>query len=296
MSVLVACGLTREAKIIARDGVVVVVGGGIADRLENALEDILSEYASEGWRFSAILSCGVAGALDPRLRAGDVVVGSVFSATLLSRAGGSPEPHVLPTPSLDSGLRGRTGPVQFKPHPGAGRGPDAQEEVISRSVPSAGPSLLGPGLRRGGDLEDWLAQTLPKAHLGTVVGAGSIVASVAEKAALYAATGAIAVDMESHVAARVAARHGLPFATVRTISDSADHALPPAALVGMKPDGGVALGAILGSLARNPAQLPALLRTGRDAGAAFRALREAIGTLDAAGIGAVAFENNTLDA
>ena len=136
----------------------------------------------------------------------------------------------------------------------------------------------------GGALVEWLLQTLADAHRGTVVGADSIIGSVPEKTALYANTGAIAVDMESHIAARVAARHDLPFAIVRTISDSADRALPPAALVGMKPDGGVALGAILASLARNPAQLPALIRTGRDAGAAFKALARAMETLDAGGL------------
>lgn len=114
-----------------------------------------------------------------------------------------------------------------------------------------------------------------------IVGADTIIASAAEKAALYAQTGAIAVDMESHIAARVAARHNLPFAILRTISDSADQALPPAALVGMRPDGGVALGAILASLARNPAQLPALIRTGRDASAAFGSLARAIDLLKA---------------
>ncbi|PNA16073.1 phosphorylase, partial [Pseudomonas sp. MPR-R1B] len=40
-----------------------------------------------------------------------------------------------------------------------------------------------------------------------------------------------------------------------------------------------ALGAILASLARNPAQLPALIRTGRDAGAAFQALRDALASV-----------------
>ncbi len=35
-----------------------------------------------------------------------------------------------------------------------------------------------------------------------------------------------AVDMESHVAARVAARHGLPFAALRVISDPASRSLP----------------------------------------------------------------------
>ncbi|BCA58790.1 phosphorylase family protein [Sphingomonas sp. HMP6] len=237
MTLLVACGLQREAAIIARPGWVVVAGGGDAARLERELE-----AAVERGGVRAVLSCGVAGALDPALRAGDVVVGEL-------------------SPTL---------------HPGEGRGPAETCEVFEHSAPLPPPSQLGPGSRRGGALVEWLADHLPDAHRGTVVGADAIIASAAEKAALYASTRAIAVDMESHIAARVAERHSLPFAILRTISDTADHALPPAALVGMKPDGGVALGAVLTSLARNPAQLPALIRTGRDAGTAFAALRRAV--------------------
>jgi len=228
VTILVACGLTREAAIIARPGVVVVAGGGDALRLERELE------AAAGG-VSAVLSCGVAGALDPALRAGDVVVGT------------------LHTPFVSSEVE--------KP----------------AMVPGFSTSL-----ETNGGLVAYLASALPNAHRGTIVGADQIIASVAEKAAFHAATGAIAVDMESHIAARVAARHNLPFAILRTISDSADRALPPAALVGMKPDGGVALGAILASLARNPAQLPALIRTGRDADAAFTALRRALSSVDLA--------------
>ncbi len=240
MTVLVACGLKREAAIIARAGVRVVAGGGDAAQLERALE------AAVGGAM-AVLSCGVAGALDPALKAGDIVFGDVHSTAL----------------------------------PGEGRGPVAAPEVFQRSARVEPTSLLGPGLRRGRAFVEWLAQNLPEAHRGMIVGADTIIASAAEKAALYAQTGAIAVDMESHIAARVAARHNLPFAILRTISDSADQALPPAALVGMRPDGGVALGAILASLARNPAQLPALIRTGRDASAAFGSLARAIDLLKA---------------
>ncbi|WP_426258479.1 phosphorylase [Sphingomonas sp. DC1600-2] len=254
MTILVACGLTREAAIIARPGLVVVAGGGDAARLERELEAAVGGV-------SAVLSCGVAGALDPALRAGDVVLGD----------------------------------LHISHHPGEGRGPVAASERIERCPSPQPPSRLGPGLRRGGGLVEWLAAALPNAHLGTVVGADRIIASATEKAALHAHTGAIAVDMESHIAARVAARHNLPFAILRTISDSADHALPPAALVGMKPDGGVALGAILASLARNPAQLPALIRTGREAGAAFSALRRALGALEALGIGGLDLREFTLD-
>jgi len=72
--------------------------------------------------------------------------------------------------------------------------------------------------------------------------------------------------------ARVARRHRLPFAVVRVISDAAHRTLPPAARVGMKPDGRMDLPAVLSSLLVNPGQLPALIRTGLEAERAFRAL------------------------
>jgi hypothetical protein len=112
-----------------------------------------------------------------------------------------------------------------------------------------------------------------------------MIATVTEKQALHTETGALAVDMESHIAARVAARHDLPFAIIRVISDSANEALPPAALVGMKPDGSMALGAVLASLARNPSQLPALIRTGLHAGRGFSELRRVGDVLGSLGVG-----------
>ncbi len=126
---------------------------------------------------------------------------------------------------------------------------------------------------------------LPPSRLGLIIGQDHITATAAEKAALYAATGALAVDMESHIAARVAERHGLPFAAIRTISDAANETLPPAALVGMNPDGSMALGRVLASLARHPMQLPALIRTGTSAEAAFRALRRVGDALAGLGVG-----------
>jgi len=207
VTLLVACGLTREAKIFAGTDVVAIAGGGDPMRLEAALE---AAIAAGG--VTALLSGGIAGALDPALKPGDVVIGT------------------LAAPS---------------------------------SVPAEG---------GGSALVEALARDLPHAHRGTIAGSDTIAATLAQKAALRATSGALAVDMESHVAARVAARHALPFAILRTISDAADHVLPPAALVGMRPDGGMALGAVLASLARHPAQLSALVRTGRDAGLAFKAL------------------------
>jgi len=123
--------------------------------------------------------------------------------------------------------------------------------------------------------QDWsetLLDRLPGARAGDVAGSDVMVADAAGKRALYDSTGALVVDMESHVAARVAARHGLPFAVARTISDSADHSLPIAAQRGMRPDGGMDIAAVLLALLGDPAQLPALIRTALAAETAFRAL------------------------
>jgi adenosylhomocysteine nucleosidase len=117
-----------------------------------------------------------------------------------------------------------------------------------------------------------LAARLPEATRGVLLGVNAMVADATQKASLHSTTGAVAVDMESHIVARVARRHRLPFAAARVISDAAHHNLPPAVLVGMKSDGGMDLPAVLRSLLANPGQLPALIRTGLEAERGFRAL------------------------
>ena len=102
----------------------------------------------------------------------------------------------------------------------------------------------------------------------------------ADKQALAAATGALAVDMESHIAARLAAAHGLPFAALRVICDPAARAIPPAAIAGMREDGGTDLGAILRALLRGPGQLPAMIRLAGDARTAFGVLARCRRSLD----------------
>jgi adenosylhomocysteine nucleosidase len=117
-----------------------------------------------------------------------------------------------------------------------------------------------------------LAARLSFAHQGPFAGSGTIIQDAAAKSALHEASGALAVDMESQVAARFAASRGLKLAGLRIISDDARHVLPPAALVAMKPDGGIAIGRVLGSLLRHPSQVPALIRTARASNKAFAEL------------------------
>ncbi len=125
-----------------------------------------------------------------------------------------------------------------------------------------------------------LAARTGATHQGGVAGSQVVLDSAAAKAALFHASGgALVVDMESQVAARFAARRGLPLAVMRVISDSAAHALPPAALVAMQPDGGISTARVLWSLVKNPLQLPALIRTGRGSSRAFKALLRCRGRL-----------------
>jgi adenosylhomocysteine nucleosidase len=124
-----------------------------------------------------------------------------------------------------------------------------------------------------------LAAKFPRALIGAVLGRGAIADTAEIKALLHESTRAAAVDMESHLAARAAHEAGLPFAALRVISDSADQALPPAALTAMNPDGSIALGRVLWSVAKSPSQIPALIRTGRGSDKAFGVLLGCVQTL-----------------
>lgn len=104
-------------------------------------------------------------------------------------------------------------------------------------------------------------------------GGRDILAAASEKAALFARSGAVAVDLESAAVARVAASHGLGFAVVRAVCDPAGRDLPPAALAALDQGGAIGMFRVAGSVLRRPSQIPALLRLAGDAAAAQAALR-----------------------
>ena len=203
--VLAVCGLAFEASLVAGIGVRTLAGGGRSDRL---LAGIEREVANG---VAAIVSVGLAGALDGALEPGTLVVADAVVAT---------------------GERHLTDP-------------------------------------------DWsrlLRARLPDAVHGSIAGVDRIVGDRLGKRTLYEQTGALAVDMESHVAARLATVHGLPFVALRAIADPLGRTLPPAALIAMRDDGRVDLAAVLKSLARRPQQLASLLGIALDTRRALRAL------------------------
>jgi hopanoid-associated phosphorylase len=105
-----------------------------------------------------------------------------------------------------------------------------------------------------------------------VLGAREAAASLARKAEFHRATGAVAIDLESHLVAQAAARAGRPFLMLRAIADSATQALPDAAVHGLAPNGKPALGRVLRSVARDPRQIPALIKLAVDTRRALDAL------------------------
>jgi hopanoid-associated phosphorylase len=213
MTVLAVTGLAREARIARRARLTPVISGGDGARLEERLNWAIAKGAK------GIVSFGIAGALAPLLKVGDVIVAT----------------HVV------------HGDERYPTDP-------QWTAILRKKLPRATPAVLA--------------------------GHDQIVSHIDGKRRLLALSGAAAVDMESHIAARLAHRHGIPFVAIRTISDAATRGLPPAALVPLKPSGRIRLGGVLASVASDPGQIPDLMKTGREAGRAMRALlrsRNALG-------------------
>lgn len=118
--------------------------------------------------------------------------------------------------------------------------------------------------------------------LGNVLLEEGIIASVAAPATaadakrdLYENGAAVAVDMESAAAARVAVEAGIPFMALRVVLDTADTALPAAALAGMTPDGETLTGPVLRALLGRPQDLPGLVGLGIADAKARKSLKRA---------------------
>jgi hopanoid-associated phosphorylase len=127
-----------------------------------------------------------------------------------------------------------------------------------------------------------LLAALPAAVCGDFAGTDALLIHPAQKRALHARSGAVVADMESHIAARVASERRIPFAVCRVVIDPLDEPLPAAAQTGLRQDGSADVFAVLASLVRHPAQLPALVRIAYHAAIARDALRESRRQLGAA--------------
>ncbi|MBS0981202.1 phosphorylase family protein [Acetobacter thailandicus] len=124
------------------------------------------------------------------------------------------------------------------------------------------------------DLRHILGATRPDCYGGTLLHSDDVVLEATEKARLFAETHCASLDMESGFMARQAREAGIPFAVLRVVCDPATRSLPAAAGCVLSPKGGLKIGALLASLARNPSQIAGLIALGGDAARARKAMQQ----------------------
>ena len=185
-----------------------------------------------------VLTCGFAGGLNPDLKPGDVVF-ELAKAPL--------------TPSLS---------------------PPGGERVSARTGE--------------GSNEDMRSESEPT-HVGCyekLVAAGAkpakffctdrVATTIAEKRKLRDETGADAVEMESAAIHAVCAERGIPCATVRVISDTANEDLPLDFNVLAKPDQSLDYGKLFLAIARSPGKIGSLMKLQRQTRFAAERLAEVL--------------------
>ena len=234
-----------------------LVGGGQADRLAADLDAAIANGARR------LLSFGIAGGLSPHLRAGDLI---------LAKGVREGQRRLSCDPAWRAMMSGRL--LQSR----------SSRSRLQRPLECAlkdDAAQLESGQFRFDSNTGWLpiVDAGDQPQVADIASVDAPLADAESKGALFMATGAIAVDMESAVVARAAQRHGLPFAVLRVIADPAHRPLPSAALVAMRTDGEVDTGAVLSALVRDPAQLSSLVRLAFDSRSAFSALVRARGLL-----------------
>ena len=102
-----------------------------------------------------------------------------------------------------------------------------------------------------------------KIERGMLVTVDRVATTAAEKRELAKRTGAIAVDMETAGAVRVAEARGIPWLAVRAITDGVNDALPLDFNALANPDGSVNRGRVIRATLAQPHKIPALIRLGQ---------------------------------
>ena len=190
---------------------------------------------------SLLVSLGFAGALDPALRPGDLIVADAFLYADAADA-------VIPVRSTlsrrfaaSSPLIGRGGSDAYPPpDPLSLQGERALATGEERSVDGAAPRLHD---KSSGRVIPAKAGTYPPpdplslqgerdgervlAPPGALLTVDAPLLTPAAKRRARAASGAAVVDMEGRPIAEAAAEHGVPIVAVRAVIDESDFALPP---------------------------------------------------------------------
>jgi len=126
-----------------------------------------------------------------------------------------------------------------------------------------------------------LSRKLPEAHCGGVWGSEVLVPTARDKDMLYRKSRCLIVDMESQIAAQVAAETGLPLGVLRAVCDSSDMDVPPIVMAAIAEDGRINHLRAIVHILRHPSQIPNLFHVGRGTSRALKVLKGAAGVLSA---------------
>jgi adenosylhomocysteine nucleosidase len=167
-----------------------------------------------------VVSAGVCGALDPRLRPGDLVI------------------------------------------------PDRVIDAVGVAHP------LAPTHHRAA-----VARAGATVSTGLLVTTREVVATPETKAALFARSGAVAVDMESAIIAERAAQSGYPALVIRAVSDDAGQSLPPELTRLVTREGRLRLAGALALSVTRPGMLPGAFELRQRTRLALRAVARTLAAL-----------------
>lgn len=117
---------------------------------------------------------------------------------------------------------------------------------------------------------------LPAARCAIVAGSDRPITTEIERLALREASGASAVDMESHAVAEVASDADVPFLALRVVADTFTDVVPVWVNGCISDDGGIKPLALTTRLIAQPGDLAALMRLARSSHAALAQLRRAV--------------------
>ncbi len=272
----VITGLKSEAKLLQGLKLACVSTGGQPREARRKIDRLIAEGAT------GLVSFGIAGALSPDLRNGDLVIADLV-ANDIGEVWQTHRPWVDALLSSIEPLRdGRR--QDDVPHHAASRRSEGHARTAPSwssegdppegvSAPPRAPSVTsavrpGPAQVGGGSVK-----------VGAILGLDRMLSSPQEKAGARARSGALAIDMESHHVARAAAERGLPFVAVRAISDQADEALPAIMASFVDGDGQTKMSAVLAALILRRVKLGELLQAGRASKRAHQALLRCRGAL-----------------
>ena len=279
----VVTGLKSEAKLLNGLNVACVSTGGQAREARRKIDRLIAGGAT------GLVSFGIAGALSPELKTGDLIVADMV-ANDIGEAWQTHQPWLdALLPAIEPIHDGR--PPDDVPHHAAARRAEGHARAAplwssKGDVPESAPastrassvtSAVRPGPAQSGNGEE------RGVRVGAILGLDRMLSSPQEKAGAYVRRGALAIDMESHHVARAAGERNLPFIALRAISDRADEVLPAIMATFVDAEGQTKMSAVLAALILRRVRLGELLRVGGASRRAHRTLLRCRGAL--AGLG-----------